>query len=151
MYVNDKENNKGINTHHLKSQDEKVPLVASFERGVTVETCDGIIDQYCSDVEIARSEALEECGYDVPIKKFERIFSNSNVGYSGNKEIMFFAEVDDSMIVSDGGGNKEEGEFIQVFYLPLAEARDYVMDDSIPKPASLMAAFFWYFWKHDIK
>ena len=35
----------------------------------------GIVDKTCSLAEIAKQEVLEECGYDVPIEKFEKIRS----------------------------------------------------------------------------
>ena len=150
MHHNDHENKQHFTTHHITSQPLDTPITASFEKGVTYEMCAGIIDQSRSEVEIAKSEVLEECGYDVPIEKFERIFSNQAVGFSGNKSVKFFAEVNDSMIVSQGGGNRHEGEYIEVFYLPLADAKSFVFDESISKPAGLIASFCWYFWKKKI-
>ncbi|KAK3912771.1 Uridine diphosphate glucose pyrophosphatase NUDT14 [Frankliniella fusca] len=39
--------------------------------GITLEFCAGIVDKNKSLVETAREEVLEECGYDVPLEKFE--------------------------------------------------------------------------------
>ena len=47
--------------------------VTPISKGVTLELCAGLVDKQCSIVEIAKQEVLEECGYDVPIKNFERI------------------------------------------------------------------------------
>ena len=44
-------------------------------QGITYELCAGILDKAKDLVEIAKEEVLEECGYDVPLEKFERMFS----------------------------------------------------------------------------
>ncbi len=41
--------------------------------GVTWELCAGIVDKNKSLAEIAQEEILEECGYNVPLEKVERI------------------------------------------------------------------------------
>lgn len=41
--------------------------------GVTLELCAGIVDKSMSWEEIAREEVLEECGYDVPVERIERV------------------------------------------------------------------------------
>lgn len=45
------------------------------ESGITLELCAGIVDKDLPLEEIARTEVLEECGYDVPVSKFERIIA----------------------------------------------------------------------------
>ena len=47
----------------------------SGHQGVTYELCAGIVDKDKDLAEIAKEEVLEECGYNVPLEKFERIFS----------------------------------------------------------------------------
>lgn len=43
-------------------------------KGVTLELCAGIMDKKeLTDKETAKEEVLEECGYDVPLEKFESI------------------------------------------------------------------------------
>jgi hypothetical protein len=42
--------------------------------GFTLELCAGIMDKkHLSAQETAKEEVLEECGYDVPLEKFEPI------------------------------------------------------------------------------
>ena len=41
--------------------------------GITLELCAGIVDKNVSLKEVARLEALEECGYDVPLMNFEHV------------------------------------------------------------------------------
>jgi len=43
--------------------------------GYTLELCAGIVDKKLSLEEIAREEVLEECGYDVPASRLQKIFS----------------------------------------------------------------------------
>ena len=41
--------------------------------GITLELCAGIVDKSCDLIEIAKSEVLEECGYDVPLSCLQKI------------------------------------------------------------------------------
>ncbi|XP_069360802.1 uridine diphosphate glucose pyrophosphatase NUDT14-like isoform X2 [Maniola hyperantus] len=43
--------------------------------GIALEMCAGIIDKDKPVEEIAKEEVLEECGYDVPLEKLQRITS----------------------------------------------------------------------------
>jgi len=56
---------------------------------------------------------------------------------------MYFAKVDESMKVSDGGGVDDEQ--IEVIFLPVSEAKAFIYDESIAKTPGLMFAFMWYF------
>jgi len=112
--------------------------------GLTVELCAGIVDKELSLVEIAREEIEEECGYAVPSHQIEKITSfHTSVGFAGSKQMLYYAEVDDSMKVSMGGG--VDGEQIEVVYLPVAEAKKFIYDEGIAKTPGLMFAFMWYF------
>ena len=54
------------------------------ELGLTIELCAGIIDKDLSEVEIAREEVKEECGYLAPLDNFTQIVKfPSSVGVSG--------------------------------------------------------------------
>ncbi len=77
------------------------------QNGITVELCAGIVDQKLSLAEIAKEEILEECGYLVPTKSLQKITSvYSAVGFAGSKQTLFHVEVDESMRISEGGGNR---------------------------------------------
>ncbi|EDV23769.1 uncharacterized protein TRIADDRAFT_57300 [Trichoplax adhaerens] len=112
---------------------------------ITYELCSGIVDKDKSLVKIAQDEILEECGYFIPEDKIHRITSGRRVGTSGCKQTYFYAECTDDMIVSSGGGVEAEGEMIDVYYLPIDEAREFIFDDSLIKPAGLIMAFLWFF------
>ena len=111
--------------------------------GLTVELCAGIVDKDLSLEEIAREEIEEECGYAVPLEKIEKITSfYTSVGFAGISQTLYYAEVDESMKVSEGGG--VDAEEIEVVLLPVKEAKAMIFDESIAKTPGLMFAFMWW-------
>ncbi|KAJ8873805.1 hypothetical protein PR048_024640 [Dryococelus australis] len=56
------------------------------EHGFTLELCAGIVDKEVPLEEIARVEVLEECGFAVPVSKFEHIISLSSAIMKGCAE-----------------------------------------------------------------
>ncbi|KAL0967509.1 hypothetical protein UPYG_G00253160 [Umbra pygmaea] len=114
--------------------------------GMTYELCAGLVDKAdLSLEEIARQEVLEECGYDVPVAKLRRITSyRSGVGVTGAKQTMFYAEVSEDNRVSEGGGEPQEGELIEVVKVPLHEAMTFAYDESIPKTMGVIFSFIWF-------
>jgi len=123
-------------------------LNTNKDDGYMYELCAGIVDKKLTLAEIAREEVLEECGYDVQLQNVERITSfYTSVGISGAKQSMFFAEVDESMKVSEGGGLAEED--IEVIYLPVKDAKSFMFDESYKKTPGLMMAFYWFFDRRD--
>ena len=112
--------------------------------GHTYELCAGIVDKPVSLQQIAKEEVLEECGYDIPTQKLKRVTSYyTSVGFSGAKQTMFYAEIDDSMQRNAGGGIDEEE--IEVIYLDVADAKRFMFDESKKKTPGLMMAFYWFF------
>ena len=114
------------------------------DNGMTIELCAGIVDKELSLAEIVKEEVEEECGYDIPLSNIEKITSfHTSVGFAGSKQTLYFAEVEESMKVSEGGG--VDHEQIEVVYLPLDEAKKLLYDESIAKTPGLMFAFMWWF------
>jgi len=115
--------------------------------GMTVEMCAGLIDKEKSLEQIAKEEIEEECGFDVPLEKIERITKIlSAVGTSGSSQTIYYAEIDESMRVSDGGGIEDEQ--IEVIEVPVSEAKTFMYDEPIGKTVGLMFAFMWWFDKY---
>jgi len=118
--------------------------------GMTVELCAGIVDKALPLIHIAQEEIEEECGYHVSIAEIETITSfHTSVGFAGSKQTLYYVEVDERMKVSEGGGVDDEQ--IEVIYLPVAEAQQFMYDESIAKTPGIMFAFMWW-WerkKHD--
>lgn len=114
--------------------------------GLTVELCAGIVDKKLSLVQIAKEEIEEECGYDVPVEEIEKITGfHTSVGFAGSKQMLYYAELDESMKVSEGGGIDDEQ--IEVIYLPVHKAKAFIYDESVAKTPGLMFAFMWWYEK----
>ena len=127
------------------TSEEDFQIVAPYDRGVTYELCAGIVDQKRSLPEIAQSEIEEETGYIVPLENIRRVYQHHGVGHSGQRVTVFYTEVTDDMKKADGGGVKDSGEFIELFYLARQEAREFALSDDYIKPSSAIAAILWYF------
>ena len=118
--------------------------------GVTIELCAGIVDKDLSLAQIAREEIEEECGFDVPLEKIERVTAfHTSVGFAGSKQTLYYTEVDESMKVHEGGG--VDSELIEVVEIPVADARSLLYDEKIAKTPGLMFAFMWWFERYDVK
>uniref|UniRef100_A0A2D4IJE5 Uridine diphosphate glucose pyrophosphatase NUDT14 n=1 Tax=Micrurus lemniscatus lemniscatus TaxID=129467 RepID=A0A2D4IJE5_MICLE len=115
-------------------------------KGVTYELCAGIVDQpELSLEEIACKEVLEECGYEVPVTSLKRITSyRSGVGVTGSKQTLFYAQVTDDMKSSEGGGQPEEGELIEVVEIPLQDSMKFAYDETFPKTMGVIFSFMWF-------
>ncbi len=110
----------------------------------TYELCAGIIDKDCSIEQIVKEEIDEECGYEVPLENIQKITSFfTNVGVSGSKQHLYFATINESMKIHDGGGIHTEQ--IELEYLPTSKAHEFIMDETKAKTPGLMFAFMWFF------
>ena len=108
------------------------------------ELCAGIVDKNLDNVQIAKEEIFEECGYDVPVEQLRKISSfYTNVGISGSQQTLYYAQIDDSVKVNDGGGLHEEE--IEVVYILLDEAKTFMFDESYQKTPGMLMAFYWFF------
>ncbi|KAJ8914383.1 hypothetical protein NQ315_017473 [Exocentrus adspersus] len=111
--------------------------------GITLELCAGIVDKKITLKEIAKEEILEECGYDIPINKLEKIGSYcSGVGTSGSLQTAFYCEVTDEMKISTGGG--VEDEIIEVVEMTIDEVKKYIDQDYIKSPPSFLFGIYWF-------
>jgi UDP-sugar diphosphatase len=125
------------------------PVYLKNDDGYTYELCAGIVDKDKSLVEIAHEEILEECGYHVPLDKIERITSfYTAVGFAGSVQTLYYACIDPSMHIDDGGG--VDVEVIEVIEIPLQEAKKFILDESKAKTPGLMFAFEWFFREKEI-
>ena len=113
-------------------------------QGETVELCAGIVDKQKPLVQIAVEEIEEECGYHISLEDIERVTSfHTSVGFAGSKQTLYYAQVNDKMKISEGGGI--DGEMIEVVELPVAQMEAFIFDEKIAKTPGLMFAFMW--WK----
>ncbi len=123
----------------------RVPvLYMNKTNGMMHELCAGLVDKDKSIKQIAKEEVFEECGYDVPLENIQKISSfYTSVGMSGALQTLYYAQIDSSMKVNDGGGLDEED--IEVIYIPLKEAKKFMFDESYQKTPGLMLGFYWFF------
>ncbi len=120
------------------------PVYLKNKDGYTIELCAGIVDKDKSLVVIAKEEIDEECGYDVDLTDIKKITSfYTAVGFAGARQTLYYAEVDDTLKVHEGGGI--ESEDIEVIYLPTVEAKQFLYDEEKAKTPGLMFAFMWFF------
>jgi len=131
---------------------EKFILVKQFrpavyvnnKDGMSIELCAGIVDKDLTLQKIAQEEIEEECGYSVPLESVEKITSfYTSVGFAGSKQTLYYAEVDEGMKVSDGGG--VDGELIEVILLSIEDAKEFIYNENIVKTPGLMFSFMWWF------
>ncbi len=115
------------------------------KNGFTHELCAGIMDKNLSHKQTALEEIEEETGYKVPKNKIKKIASfYTSVGIAGGKQKLFFAKIDESMRVSDGGG--DENEEIEVVFVKRKDAKKFMFDKKIATTSGLILALFWFFY-----
>lgn len=121
---------------HDKKTDSVV-LVRQFRPAVylndeppfLLEAPAGLLDDDTPEVAICR-EAMEETGYHVSKARF--LFDMyGSPGTLTEKVSLFYAEIDTTVQVGEGGGLKSEGEDIEVISLPLNEAYGMIASGEI--------------------
>ena len=81
----------------------------------------------------------------MPVESLEVITSYfNNVGHGGSQQTVYYCEVTDAMLQSEGGGNLGEGECIEVLYVPMEKAEDMALDSSNTRTAGLCFAMMWF-------
>lgn len=109
----------------------------------TYELCAGLVDKEKSLEEIAIEEIDEECGYEVNKKDIQRVTSFfTNVGISGAKQHLYFAKIDESMKIHDGGGVNDEQ--IELYFLPINSIDKFIFDESKAKTPGLIFSLYWF-------
>jgi len=107
--------------------------------GHTYELCAGIADKNINSLELAIEEVEEELGFSLKphmIKKITEFYTS--VGFAGSKQELFYAEVNDNLRTSKGGGVGIEN--IETVYLKRCEIEDFMFDSSKVKTPGLMFA-----------
>jgi UDP-sugar diphosphatase len=105
---------------------------------VRYELCGGRVDKPISNIDIAREEILEECGYNVDVKDIKKVTTLVTT----SKMTLYFVKVNESMRVNSGGG--VDYEMIEQFFLPIKDAKEFMYDETIPKRPGLMFMFCWF-------
>ncbi len=109
----------------------------------TYELCAGLVDKDKSLEEIAQEEVDEECGYAVQSKDILKVTSfYTSVGITGGCQYLFFATINETMKIHEGGGINDEQ--IELLFLPLEQIDEFIFDDSKAKTPGLMFSFYWF-------
>ncbi|PAV63086.1 hypothetical protein WR25_17329 [Diploscapter pachys] len=119
------------------------------EMGYTLELCAGIIDKELPVKDIAKEEVLEECGYAVTVDQLRSVttyMTNSATHY------VFYAEINESMKINEGGGNEFEGEDIEKVFLTEDEVRECLCHPTKGNsPFGFWISFHWWFFERNNK
>jgi UDP-sugar diphosphatase len=136
--------NKDKNAFIVVKQIRIPVLNMNKKNGEMYELCAGLVDKDKPKVQIAKEEVFEECGYDIDVSSIKKIASfYTSVGISGAEQTMYYAECDESMKVNDGGGLIEED--IEVLYIPVKDAKEFMFNTKYQKTPGLMMGFYWFF------
>ena len=124
----------------------RLPVYLKNNDGYTLELCAGLCDKDKCNIEIAKEEILEECGYDVDVKNIQRITSTwASVGSSAANQEIFYVEVDQGMKVNEGGGIDDED--IEIVKIPASEVYEKIFDESVVLTPGAKFAMLW--WIHN--
>ena len=136
-----------INSFLLVKQFRAPVFLNDESKTFTYELCAGLVDKNVSLEQIAKEEIDEECGFEVPLENIEKITSfYTNVGVSGACQHLYYAKINDSMKVHEGGGIHDEQ--IELEYLPINEYKEFIYDELKAKTPGLMFAFMWFMEKY---
>ncbi|MDG4809379.1 NUDIX hydrolase [Micromonospora sp. WMMD1120] len=109
--------------------------------GWLVELVAGMVDADETPEAAIRREIQEEIGYDV--RALERISTvYPSPGGSSERVTLFYAEVDDSLRVGEGGGRADEAENIARRVLPLGDLAE-LLDSGAIRDAKTLTGLFW--------
>ncbi|CDS36899.1 uridine diphosphate glucose pyrophosphatase [Echinococcus multilocularis] len=134
---------------HTPTTADGCPIQLPSSEGETLELCAGIVDKAAATLEeTAVSEIHEECGYRVNPSMLRKVTTAcASVGLSGTTSSVFYVEVGDADLdLKAGGGNPEEGEFIEVIYWPVERADEllFLTETSTPVSATVVLAVLWF-------
>ncbi len=113
--------------------------------GFMYELCAGLCDKNINIKEIAVQEIQEECGYHITSDRLYSIaqFYN-NVGMNGALQNLFYAQISKKDKKSNGGGNIQEGENIELIFVPRKLINIFLNDNKYPKTQSLAYSILWF-------
>jgi UDP-sugar diphosphatase len=134
--------NRDLNALVLVKQ-FRLPVFMKNSNGYTLELCAGLCDKDKPNIEIAKEEIFEECGYETDVKNIQKITSTwASVGSSAANQEIFYVEVDESMRTGRGGGIDDED--IETVYLPVEKIKEVIYDENtVLTPGAKFAMLWW--------
>ncbi|MBR1125278.1 GDP-mannose pyrophosphatase [Bradyrhizobium lablabi] len=114
----------------------RLPAYLSGHDGLLIEAAAGMLDDETPERRILL-EAEEETGYR--LRNVRKVFEAfMSPGAVTEKMHFFVAAYEPSMRISDGGGNADEGEDIEVLELPIDTALAMIADGRIADAKTIM-------------
>lgn len=115
--------------------------INSDELGISYEFCAGLCDKGLDEKQTIIEEIFEETGY---VTNDVRYITSSftGLGFSANRQSIFYALIDESMKRGTGGGIDDEK--IELCFIERAKINEFLLDESKPKGAGALFGITWF-------
>lgn len=115
--------------------------INSDELGISYEFCAGLCDKGLDEKRTMIEEIFEETGYATNDVRYITS-SFTGLGFSANRQSIFYALIDESMKRGTGGGIDDEK--IELCFIERAKINEFLFDESKPKGAGALFGITWF-------
>lgn len=115
--------------------------INSDELGISYEFCAGLCDKGLDEKRTMIEEIFEETGYATNDVRYITS-SFTGLGFSANRQSIFYALIDESMKRGAGGGIDDEK--IELCFIERAKINEFLLDESKPKGAGALFGITWF-------
>lgn len=115
--------------------------INSDELGISYEFCAGLCDKGLDEKRTMIEEIFEETGYATNDVCYITS-SFTGLGFSANRQSIFYALIDESMKRGTGGGIDDEK--IELCFIERAKINEFLLDESKPKGAGALFGITWF-------
>lgn len=115
--------------------------INSDELGISYEFCAGLCDKGLDEKRTMIEEIFEETGYATNDVRYITS-SFTGLGFSANRQSIFYALIDESMKRGAGGGI--DAEKIELCFIERAKINEFLLDESKPKGAGALFGITWF-------
>lgn len=115
--------------------------INSDELGISYEFCAGLCDKGLDEKRTMIEEIFEETGYATNDVRYITS-SFTGLGFSANRQSIFYALIDESMKRGAGGGIDDEK--IELCFIERAKINEFLLDESKPKGAGALFGIAWF-------
>lgn len=115
--------------------------INSDELGISYEFCAGFCDKGLDEKRTMIEEIFEETGYATNDVRYITS-SFTGLGFSANRQSIFYALIDESMKRGAGGGIDDEK--IELCFIERAKINEFLLDESKPKGAGALFGITWF-------
>lgn len=115
--------------------------INSDELGISYEFCAGLCDKGLDEKRTMIEEIFEETGYATNDVRYITS-SFTGLGFSANRQSIFYALIDESM--KRGAGDGIDDEKIELCFIERAKINEFLLDESKPKGAGALFGITWF-------